>query len=338
MRNASLAFLAVSFVAGSAGAQPTPAPVGAPPPTAPAAPSAPVAPPSVPGPGPVAPPPPSYGQQGYGPQGYGPQGYGPQGYGQQGYGPQGYGPQGYGPPGYGFAVADPNGDLARLDRLLGHHASDGRYYGIAMGVTGLVTGAVTIPTGVYMLKVGDNPIPGAVTLGLGICAAVGGVISFFVPSSDLDSLARSLEDKRESGKAPGVIVAEVEHEWRERAEATKVSRRAWGITGVVLGAAFLGVGAGFAIADTFSDNISRTEQQAIGAVLMGAGVANVAGGFTGIFLQTPIESTWEIYQSMKGGPVALPPPPPRVGFTPLHGPVGAHDALHGGVLTLSGAF
>lgn len=334
---ASMASVAASAAAQPSQAQPSQAPPspapqaqpapGQPPPTPPTnQPAAPPSGPAVPGPGPGPaappgyPPPQGYPQQGYPP--YPQQAY-PQ-YPQQGYAQQGYAQQG-----------DP--DLARLDRLLGHHATDGRYYGIALGVSGLVAGSVVIPTSVYMLKKADNPIPGAIGLGIGIGSAVGGIISFFVTSSDLDALGRSLEDKKESGEAPQRIVAEIELEWREKARNTKLARRAWGITSVVLGGVALGIGAGFSIADPIG-SLDQTEQQALGTVLMGAGTANIATGFTGIFLQTPIESTWEIYQSFKTGPMPMPAGPPQFGFVPLRGIAEGHEKWQGGVLTLTGRF
>jgi hypothetical protein len=83
----------------------------------------------------------------------------------------------------------------------------------------------------------------------------------------------------------------------------------------------LGVGAGFSIADTL-DGLTPTEQQTFGVIMMTDGAVNVLGGFSSVFLATPVESTWEIYQSFKGpraGAPMLPPPaaPPTFGFAPI---------------------
>lgn len=243
------------------------------------------------------------------------------------------------PPGFGPQVrfAD-DSDLARLDHILHHHATNGRYYGIAIGVSGLVTGGVAIPVGVHMLNKADNPIPGAITLGIGIGSAVGGIISFFVTSSDLDGLARSLEDKKEAGEPAALIVPEIEQEWREKARSTKTARTAFGVVGVALGAVAMGVGTGFAVAEPIGD-IDRTEQQALGAALIGVGATTVLTGFAQVFLETPIESTWDVYSSFKTP--SLPPmmiQRPTVGFVPLRSP-STTSALpfQGGAITLGGA-
>jgi hypothetical protein len=358
-RSAAIAGAMITLLSRTAAAQPIPAPpqpaaqpIPAPPQTQPAAQPSPWGPPQpgaqpsawgppqpgaatqpgVPAQGPFVP------QTGQAPGQLGPSS--PQG--QPAWQPNGAPPMpGWGPPlpqGPYAAGGDPRGDLARLERILTHHAHDGRSYGIAMGVSGLVTGSVAIPTAIYMLSKKDNPIPGGITLGIGIGSTIGGIVSFFVPSGDLDSLGRSLEEKKENGEAPQQIVAEIEREWHDRAAATRATRKGWGITGVVLGTIVMGVGTGFAIADPISDNISRPEQQAMGAVLLGAGAANVAAGFTGFFLETPVESTWDVYASWKGGPIVVPAPPPRFGFAPLRGLARGHEAWEGGVLTMSGAF
>jgi hypothetical protein len=224
---------------------------------------------------------------------------------------------------------DPNTDLARLDRVLRHQATNGRLYGIATGVAGLVVGGVTIPTGIYMLnratEPGTNvsdPMPAAILIGVGIGSAAGGILSFFISTGDLDSLGRSLEDKEEQGEPPAQIVAEIEHDWREKAESTHSTRKAFGILSVIGGAIVMGVGAGFAIADPIS-GLTVSEQQLFGTLLMGGGAVNVFGGFSQIFIETPVESTWEIYQSFKGpgagygAPMPQPLPPPTFGFAPL---------------------
>ena len=244
--------------------------------------------------------------------------------------PAGYPAPGYPPPHEPPQYAgagDANADLARLDRLLRHRADNGRWFGIGTGIAGLAIGAVCIPTGVYMItknqppnELTTDPVPGTVLIGVGISTATTGIFSFFLSSGDLDSIGRSLEDREEAGEPAPQIVAEIEHEWRAKAESTHGSRRTVGILSIVGGILVMGVGTGFAIADPFG-GLSRSEQQTLGAIMVSGGGVSVLGGFGSIFLESEVESTWATYQSFKGDGAGLigpmPVATPTFGITPM---------------------
>lgn len=224
-------------------------------------------------------------------------------------------------------------DLRRMHETLSILASGYDGYRISSAIAGLAIGGVAIPTGIVMLnRVPANSgatqsLGGAIVLGAGIGAVVGGGLNLAIGVNPNTKLLDGFEHRMRSGSTPEANVAETEILWRQTAEETRAARKIAGGLGLGIGSVAMGVGMYFALAPKMS-SLGRSEQDGYAALLMTAGIATVIGSLQVFFIQSSLETSWQGYRGGKGL-AKSPRMTPQVGVAPMPG---------GGLLSLSSRF
>lgn len=185
------------------------------------------------------------------------------------------------------AEGDPDAPFRAFAFMAGQERR--RRYGTAMG--GVVVGASSIVLGaVLQSEQNINPDIFYVLGGLGIgLALVGGVLP-----SQTEMQARGLRADQ-----PGHSVEEartLERNWEQWATAAKKRRVRGAFGGMVLGAGATGVGIAFLAGAT---DMSDSDRVLWGSLLLGSGVAMVAGGGLSLLVMSPMESAYQMYAASR---------------------------------------
>ncbi len=226
--------------------------------------------------------------------------------------------------------ANDQADLARLDGMLKHFASQERNVAVWGGISLLAIGAAGISAGVATDALeptrGSSSFP---FFNFGVAVAAGGVTvlalhPFVFP---FEQLSRYADQRRAAGgkieARSGEIVAAIESEWRAKADSSRTSRRTVGAVGLGLGT--LSVAAGTYLAIT-SDS-GRSSAQSDAAFLFIPGAIVMGMSLRALFVEEPVESAWKVYESARSSRASL--KSTRFGCAPIPG---------GGVLGIGGTF
>ena len=167
-------------------------------------------------------------------------------------------------------------------------------------VTGI---AINTPLGVVLVTQSD---PGVRVAGVTLLLHAGNeILSLLLSdlgSSDMEALREHFEARLAAGGAPAVAVVETEKKWEEEATRGRGGRLLWAIGDLVFGTGEAALGTYILLADSVVD-MSRSEQNVWGALLIGVGIPAVVGGVARLaFGSSSLESWWQIYQA--GKPVA----------------------------------
>lgn len=205
-------------------------------------------------------------------------------------------------------------ELPRLRLALEDVAEGERSHRLWGGVLGLGLGAALIPAGLVVMgrEAGNTKVAeteGYILLGVGIGAAIGGVLNFFI-ERPVSQLLSTLDEQQRAGVAHDKIVAAVLAEWREAAESARLWRTIGGWVSLVGGVVIAGIGAGFAFMEPQEDFPHQYTHAAVLGV--GGAICALFGLQELLVRREPVEHGYRAFSAARSSA-------PSLGLAPLPG-------------------
>ncbi len=211
-------------------------------------------------------------------------------------------------------------ELARLDGTLRELSSGQKNYRLWGGLSAIVLGAFSIPTGILIARRDSGlALAGVVFASVGLGEVIGGTFLLMWPFGEIRSfepLSDSIEEQRQAGKPPRAIVASIESDWQKRASDASSQRHTMAWLGGAIGV--LSMSAGTYLALEPVSRWTKSQQIAFSSVFFAFGSLAIIGSLQTYFLEYPVETAWTVYRGRKA-PFILPRQQSRVDITPIPG-------------------
>jgi hypothetical protein len=210
--------------------------------------------------------------------------------------------------------------VARTRAELGAYAEQARRARLATNITTLAAAAILIPAGSVLWSRAD---PLSSTLGPGM--ALGGAIPLlFMPAtlfpSKMERLRKQFDAWQAAGASDPWLLQRLDTEWEKAARSAHKRRVIVGAVDLTLGAAALGTGLFFLLADPVA-NMDHNGQFALGSSLAGTGLPVATFGVRSLIQKSLEETSWEAHCAAwgLGEPVGKAVSLAHAGVVPLRG-------------------
>lgn len=185
-------------------------------------------------------------------------------------------------------------DVKDLSLILGHYADENSDARTWVALVGFAAGAAIVPASIALIERDPDPTVYYFSLGVGIGAAVGGLLNLLIGGSDFETILEHHRARIAQGGSATQIALETEAEWAAAAQSARSMRKTSGITSLISGAVFIAAGVVLAVIDPIDSN-EFSEQYDFATLLMVVGGLGSIGAAQLLFAETPIETSYRAF-------------------------------------------